>query len=140
MRVKGQDHAIVAVSQAIRLSRSGLKNPNKPIGVFLFAGATGSGKTELAKALAEFLFRDEKKLLRFDMSEFMDEHSVSKLIGSPPGFLGYEEGGQLTEQIRSYPHSVVLLDEIEKAHPKILNIFLQVFDEGVLTDSKGVAV
>jgi ATP-dependent Clp protease ATP-binding subunit ClpC len=135
--VKGQDHAIVAVSQAIRLSRSGLKNPNKPIGVFLFVGATGSGKTELAKALAEFLFRDEKKLLRFDMSEFMDEHSVSKLIGSPPGFLGHEAGGQLTEQIRSYPHSVVLLDEIEKAHPKILNIFLQVFDEGVLTDSKG---
>jgi len=136
-RVKGQDHAISSVSQAVRLSRSGLKNPSKPIGVFLFAGAIGSGKTELAKALAEFLFRDEKKLLRFDMSEFMDEHSVSKLIGSPPGFLAYEQGGQLTERIRTHPNSVVLLDEIEKAHPKIFDIFLQVFDEGVLTDAKG---
>ena len=137
MRVKGQDHAISSVSQAVRLSRSGLKNPNKPIGVFLFAGAIGSGKTELAKALAEFLFRDEKKLLRFDMSEFMDKHSVSKLIGSPPGFLAHEQGGQLTERIRTHPNGVVLLDEIEKAHPKILDIFLQVFDEGVLTDAKG---
>lgn len=137
IRVKGQDHAIASVSQAIRLSRSGLKNPDKPIGVFLFAGATGSGKTELAKALAEFLFRDEKKFLRVDMSELMDEHSVSKLIGSPPGFLGHEQGGQLTERIRTHPHSVVLFDEIEKAHPKVLDIFLQVFDEGVLTDSKG---
>jgi ATP-dependent Clp protease ATP-binding subunit ClpC len=136
-RVKGQNTAIAAVSQAVRLSRSGLKNPKKPIGVFLFAGATGSGKTELAKALAGFLYGDERKLLRFDMSEFMDEHSVSKLIGSPPGFRDHEQGGQLTEKIRSHPYSVVLFDEIEKGHPKIMDIFLQIFDEGILTDSRG---
>lgn len=136
-RVVGQSEAIKAVSSALRTARTGLKAPNKPIGVFLFAGASGSGKTELAKALAELLFRDESKLLRFDMSEFMEEHSVSKLIGAPPGYRDHEQGGQLTERIRSSPYSVVLLDEIEKAHPRILDLFLQVFDEGFITDSRG---
>jgi len=136
-RVVGQSEAIKAVSSALRTARTGLKAPNKPIGVFLFAGASGSGKTELAKALAELLFRDESKLLRFDMSEFMEEHSVSKLIGAPPGYRDHEQGGQLSERIRSSPYSVVLLDEIEKAHPRILDLFLQVFDEGFITDSRG---
>lgn len=136
-RVKGQDSALCLVSDTIRMARAGLRNDSKPVGVFLLAGPTGSGKTELAKAVAEFLFGNENRMIRFDMSEFMDGHSVSKLIGSPPGFVGHEEGGQLTEKIRSNPYTVLLLDEVEKAHPKILDIFLQVFDEGVLTDSHG---
>lgn len=136
-RVKGQPQAIRAVSQAIRLSRSGLKAPDRPIGVFLFAGPSGTGKTEMGKALTEALFGSDSKLIRFDMSEFMEAHSVSKLIGAPPGFIGHELAGQLTERVRNQPHSVLLLDEIEKAHPKILDLFLQVFDNGFLTDSHG---
>lgn len=137
-RVKGQKHAIESVSEAIRLARSGLKQPGRPIAAFLFAGPSGTGKTELSKALAECLFGDEKQLIRIDMSEYMEAHSVSKLIGAPPGFIGHEERGQLTERVRSQPYSVVLLDEVEKAHPKILDLFLQVFDSGTLTDSHGV--
>jgi len=136
-RVMGQPQAIKAVSSALRTARTGLKSPHKPVGVFLFAGASGSGKTELAKSIAALLFKDESKLLRFDMSEFMEEHSVSKLIGSPPGYRDHDQGGQLTERIRTSPYSVVLLDEIEKAHPRILDLFLQVFDEGFITDSRG---
>lgn len=136
-RVKGQPEAISSVAEAVRLARAGLKKPERPAGVFLFAGPTGTGKTELAKALAEFLFHDEKRLIRFDMSEFMEEHSVSKLIGAPPGYVGHDDGGQLTDVIRTHPYSVVLFDEIEKAHPKILDLFLQIFDEGTLTDSQG---
>jgi ATP-dependent Clp protease ATP-binding subunit ClpC len=136
-RVMGQTDAIAAVAESIRLARAGLKKPDRPMGVFLFAGPTGTGKTELAKSLAEFLFHDEKRIIRFDMSEFMEEHSVSKLIGSPPGYIGHDEGGQLTDAIRTHPYSVVLFDEIEKAHPKVLDVFLQIFDEGVLTDSQG---
>lgn len=137
-RVKGQRRAIEAVSEAIRLARSGLKQGGRPIGVFLFAGPSGTGKTELAKALAECLFGNEKQLIRIDMSELMEAHSISKLIGAPPGFIGHDQGGQLTDQIRSQPYSVVLLDEVEKAHPKILDIFLQIFDNGFITDSHGV--
>lgn len=137
-RVKGQRRAIEAVCEAICLARSGLKQGGRPIGVFLFAGPSGTGKTELAKALAECLFGNEKPLIRIDMSEFMEAHSVSKLIGAPPGFIGHDQGGQLTEQVRSQPYSVVLLDEVEKAHPKVLDIFLQVFDNGFITDSHGV--
>lgn len=136
-RVKGQSEAVTAVAEAVRLARAGLKKPERPAGVFLFVGPTGTGKTELAKALAEFLFHDEKRLIRFDMSEFMEEHSVSKLIGSPPGYVGHDEGGQLSDAIRTHPYSVVLLDEIEKAHPKVLDLFLQVFDDGMLTDAQG---
>jgi ATP-dependent Clp protease ATP-binding subunit ClpC len=136
-RVKGQDHALALVADSIRLAKSGLRNESKPIAVFLLAGPTGTGKTELAKAVAEFLFGGETHMIRLDMSEFMESHSVSKLIGSPPGYVGYEEGGRLTEKIRSTPSTVILLDEIEKAHPKIMDVFLQVFDEGVLTDSRG---
>lgn len=136
-RVKGQDDALVAVADVLRLAKSGLRNILKPLGIFLLAGPTGSGKTELAKAVAEFLFGDENHMLRLDMSEFVEEHSVSKLIGSPPGYRDHEQGGQLTERIRSNPYTVVLLDEVEKAHPKVLDIFLQLFDEGVLTDSRG---
>jgi ATP-dependent Clp protease ATP-binding subunit ClpC len=136
-RVKGQPRAIHAVANAVRVARSGMKDPRKPIAVFLFAGPTGTGKTELAKALAEFLFGSESSLLRFDMSEYMEEHSVSKLIGAPPGYKGHDEGGKLTDAVRSNPYSVVLLDEIEKAHPRVLDLFLQVFDEGMLTDSRG---
>lgn len=138
LRVKGQRRAITAVSEAIRWAHSGLKEAGHPIGVFLFAGPSGTGKTELAKALTACLFGDENHLIRIDMSEFMEEHSVSKLIGAPPGFIGHEQGGQLTERVRSRPHSVVLLDEVEKAHPKVLDIFLQVFDNGFLTDSHGM--
>lgn len=136
-RVKGQSHAIESVSEAIRLARSGLKKPGRPIAAFLFAGPSGTGKTELSKALAECLFGDENQLIRIDMSEYMEEHSVSKMIGAPPGFIGHEERGQLTERIRSQPFSVILLDEVEKAHPKILDLFLQVFDSGTMTDAHG---
>ncbi len=139
-RVIGQDDAVIAVSNAIRRSRAGLQDENRPIGSFIFLGTTGVGKTELARALAEFLFDDEKAIVRIDMSEYMEKHSVSRLIGAPPGYVGYEEGGQLTEAVRRKPYSVVLLDEIEKAHPDVFNILLQVLDEGRLTDSKGKTV
>ena len=128
--VVGQPFAITAVSEAIRRSRAGLSDPKRPIGVFLFVGPTGVGKTELAKALAEQLFNKEEAMIRLDMSEYMEKHTVSKLIGSPPGYVGYDEGGQLTEAIRRHPYSVVLLDEIEKAHPDVFNILLQIFDDG----------
>jgi len=136
-RVVGQDFAVRAVSETVRRSRAGLQDPLRPLGVFLFLGPTGVGKTELAKALAEQLFNKEDAIIRLDMSEYMERHSVSKLIGSPPGYVGYEEGGQLTEQIRRHPYSIVLLDEIEKAHHDVFNMLLQIFDEGRLTDSKG---
>jgi ATP-dependent Clp protease ATP-binding subunit ClpB len=136
-RVVGQEEAIVAVSDAIRRSRAGLQDPKKPLGSFLFIGTTGVGKTELAKALAELLFDDEKAMVRIDMSEYMEKHSVSRLIGSPPGYVGYDEGGQITEAVRNHPYSVVLLDEIEKAHPDVFNILLQVLEDGRLTDNKG---
>jgi len=139
-RVVGQDFAVTAVSEAIRRSRSGLGDPNRPMGVFLFLGPTGVGKTELAKALAEQLFDREDAIVRLDMSEYMEKHSVSKLIGSPPGYIGYEEGGQLTEALRRHPYSVVLFDEIEKANPDVFNILLQIFDDGRITDSKGRTV
>lgn len=136
-RVVGQEEAIEAVSDAVRRSRAGLQNPNKPIGSFLFLGTTGVGKTELAKALAEYLFDDENAMTRIDMSEYQERHSVSRLVGAPPGYVGYDEGGQLTEAVRRKPYSVILLDEIEKAHPDTFNILLQVLDEGRLTDNKG---
>ena len=136
-RVVGQEEAIIAVSDAVRRSRAGLQNPQKPIGTFLFLGTTGVGKTELAKALAEYLFDDENSMTRIDMSEYQERHSVSRLVGAPPGYVGYDEGGQLTEAVRRKPYSVVLLDEIEKAHPDTFNILLQVLDEGRLTDNKG---
>ena len=136
-RVVGQEEAIEAVSDAVRRSRAGLQNPNKPIGSFLFLGTTGVGKTELAKALAEYLFDDENSMTRIDMSEYQERHSVSRLVGAPPGYVGYDEGGQLTEAVRRKPYSVVLLDEIEKAHPDTFNVLLQVLDEGRLTDNKG---
>jgi ATP-dependent Clp protease ATP-binding subunit ClpC len=139
-RVISQDKAISALSRAIRRSRAGLKSPHRPIGSFLFLGPTGVGKTEMARTLAQFLFGSEKSLIRFDMSEFMEKHSVSKLIGSPPGYVGYEEGGQLTERVKRSPYSVVLLDEIEKAHPDVFNILLQVFEDGQLTDGLGNTV
>ena len=136
-RVIGQKEAIAAVSDAIRRSRAGLSDPNRPIGSFIFLGSTGVGKTELAKALAQFLFSDDEALVRIDMSEFQEKHSVSRLIGAPPGYVGYDEGGQLTEAVRRKPYSVILLDEIEKAHPDVFNILLQVLDDGRLTDNKG---
>ena len=136
-RVVGQEEAIAAVSDAIRRSRAGLQDPKKPIGSFLFLGTTGVGKTELAKALAEYLFDDENAMTRIDMSEYQEKHAVSRLVGAPPGYVGYDEGGQLTEAVRRRPYSVVLLDEIEKAHPDTFNILLQVLDEGRLTDNKG---
>jgi len=136
-RVVGQEEAIIAVADAVRRSRAGLQNPNKPIGSFLFLGTTGVGKTELAKALAEYLFDDENAMTRIDMSEYQERHAVSRLVGAPPGYVGYDEGGQLTEAVRRRPYSVVLLDEIEKAHPDTFNILLQVLDEGRLTDNKG---
>ncbi|HAX47880.1 MAG TPA: hypothetical protein DCX92_02745 [Bacteroidetes bacterium] len=139
-RVIGQDEAINAVANAIRRSRAGLQDINRPIGSFIFLGTTGVGKTELAKALAEFLFDDEHNMIRIDMSEYMEKFSVSRLIGAPPGYVGYEEGGQLTEAVRRKPYSVVLLDEIEKAHPDVFNILLQLLDEGTLTDSQGRTV
>jgi len=136
-RVIGQDEAISAISRAIRRARAGISEENKPLGSFLFLGPTGVGKTETARALAEFLFDDEKALIRLDMSEYMERHTVSKIIGSPPGYVGYEEAGQLTEKVRRRPYSVILLDEIEKAHPEVFNILLQIFEDGRLTDSKG---
>ena len=139
-RVIGQDEAIKAVSNAIRRSRAGLSDPNRPIGSFLFLGPTGVGKTELCKALAEFLFDTEEAMVRIDMSEFMEKHSVARLIGAPPGYVGYEEGGYLTEAVRRRPYSVILLDEMEKAHPDVFNILLQVLDDGRLTDGQGRTV
>ena len=139
-RVVGQDQAIRAVSDAVRRSRAGLQNEKRPIGSFLFLGTTGVGKTELAKALAEFLFNDENMMTRIDMSEYQERHSVSRLVGAPPGYVGYDEGGQLTEAVRRKPYSVILLDEIEKAHPDVFNILLQVLDDGRLTDNKGRTV
>lgn len=139
-RVVGQDHAIEKVSHAVRRSRAGLQDTNKPIGSFIFLGPTGVGKTETAKALAEFLFDDEQAMVRIDMSEFMEKHAVSRLVGAPPGYVGYEEGGYLTEAVRRRPYSIVLLDEIEKAHPDVFNILLQILDDGRLTDSQGRTV
>jgi ATP-dependent Clp protease ATP-binding subunit ClpB len=136
-RVVGQDEAIGAVSDAIRRSRAGLQDPKKPIGSFIFLGTTGVGKTELAKALAEYLFDDDSMMTRIDMSEYQEKHAVSRLLGAPPGYIGYEEGGQLTEAVRRKPYSVILLDEIEKAHPDVFNVLLQVLDDGRLTDNKG---
>ena len=139
-RVVGQHEAILSISDAVRRSRSGLQDPNRPIGSFVFLGPTGVGKTETAKAVAEFLFNDEKAIIRIDMSEYMEKHAVARLIGAPPGYVGYEEGGQLTEAVRRRPYAVVLFDEIEKAHGDVFNIFLQILDEGRLTDSKGRTV
>ncbi|HMW25924.1 MAG TPA: AAA family ATPase, partial [Ferruginibacter sp.] len=139
-RVVGQDEAIEAVSDAIRRSRAGLQDPKKPIGSFIFLGTTGVGKTELAKALAEYLFDDDSMMTRIDMSEYQEKHTVSRLVGAPPGYVGYDEGGQLTEAVRRKPYSVVLLDEIEKAHPDVFNVLLQVLDDGRLTDNKGRVV
>jgi ATP-dependent Clp protease ATP-binding subunit ClpB len=139
-RVVGQDEAITAVADAIRRSRAGLQDPKKPIGSFIFLGTTGVGKTELAKALADYLFDDESMMTRIDMSEYQEKHTVSRLIGAPPGYVGYDEGGQLTESVRRKPYSVVLLDEIEKAHPDVWNVLLQVLDDGRLTDNKGRVV
>jgi ATP-dependent Clp protease ATP-binding subunit ClpB len=140
LRVVGQDEAVTALCNAVRRSRSGLSDPNRPIGTFLFLGPTGVGKTELSKALADFLFNDPNAMIRIDMSEFMEPHSVARLIGAPPGYVGYEEGGRLTEAVRRKPYSVILLDEIEKAHPDVFNVLLQVFDDGRLTDGKGKTV
>lgn len=136
-RVAGQKEAITALSDAVRRSRAGLQDPKRPIGSFIFLGTTGVGKTELAKALAEYLFSDENAMVRIDMSEYQERHAVSRLVGAPPGYVGYDEGGQLTEAVRRKPYSVVLLDEIEKAHPDVFNILLQVLDDGRLTDNKG---
>jgi len=139
-RVAGQDEAIEAIADAIRRSRAGLSDAKRPIGSFIFLGTTGVGKTELAKALAEYLFDDEQAMIRIDMSEYQERHAVYRLIGAPPGYVGYDEGGQLTEAVRRRPYSVVLLDEIEKAHPDVFNILLQVLDDGHLTDNKGRVV
>ena len=139
-RVIGQDEAVQSVADAILRSRAGIQDPNRPIGSFLFLGPTGVGKTELAKALAECLFDDEKNLIRIDMSEYMEKYSVSRLIGAPPGYVGYDEGGQLTEAVRRQPYSVVLFDEVEKAHPDVFNVLLQVLDDGRITDSQGRTV
>ena len=139
-RVIGQDEAIRAMSDAIRRSRAGLSDPNKPYGSFLFLGPTGVGKTELSKAVASFLFDTEESMIRIDMSEFMEKHSVARLIGAPPGYVGYEEGGYLTEAVRRRPYSVILMDEVEKAHPDVFNVLLQVLDDGRLTDGHGRTV
>ncbi len=139
-RLIGQEEAVKAVSKAIRRARAGLKDPKRPIGSFIFLGPTGVGKTELARALAESMFGDEDAMIRIDMSEYMEKHATSRLVGSPPGYVGYEEGGQLTEKVRRKPYSVVLLDEVEKAHPEVFNILLQVLEDGRLTDSKGRTV
>ena len=139
-RVVGQDEAVVAVANAIRRSRAGLSDPNRPIGSFLFLGPTGVGKTELARTLADFLFDDERAMVRIDMSEYMEKHSVARLVGAPPGYVGYDQGGQLTEAVRRRPYSVVLLDELEKAHNDVFNVLLQVLDDGRLTDGQGRTV
>ena len=139
-RVVGQEEALVAVANAVRRARAGLQDPNRPIGSFLFLGPTGVGKTELTKALAEFLFDDERAMVRIDMSEFMEKHSVSRLIGAPPGYVGYDEGGVLTEAVRRRPYQVILFDEVEKAHEDVFNILLQVLDDGRLTDGQGRTV
>ena len=139
-RVIGQDEAITAVSDAVRRSRAGLQDPKRPIASFIFLGTTGVGKTELARALAEYLFDDEQMMTRIDMTEYQEKFSVTRLIGAPPGYVGYDEGGQLTEAVRRKPYSVVLFDEIEKAHPDVFNTLLQVLDDGRLTDSKGRTV
>ena len=139
-RVVGQDEAVKAVSEAVVRARAGIKDPNRPIGSFIFLGPTGVGKTELAKTLAEVLFDDERNMVRIDMSEYMEKHTVSRLIGAPPGYVGYDEGGQLTEAVRRRPYSVILLDEIEKAHADVFNVLLQVLDDGRLTDGQGRSV
>ena len=139
-RVIGQDEALTAVSNAVRRARAGLQDPNRPVGSFIFLGPTGVGKTETARALAEFLFDDERAMIRLDMSEYMEKHAVARMIGAPPGYVGYEEGGQLTEAVRRRPYSVILFDEIEKAHPDVFNVLLQILDDGRLTDSKGRTV
>ncbi|MFL5767793.1 MAG: AAA family ATPase, partial [Actinomycetota bacterium] len=139
-RVIGQDEAVHAVANAVRRSRAGLQDPNRPIGSFIFLGPTGVGKTELARALADFLFDDERAMVRIDMSEYQERHAVSRLVGAPPGYVGYEEGGQLTEAVRRRPYSVVLLDEIEKAHQDAFNVLLQLLDDGRLTDGQGRTV
>src|SRR3569832_920839 len=139
-RVIGQDQAVAAIANAVRRARAGLQDPNRPMGSFIFLGPTGGGKTELARALAEFLFDDESSMIRIDMSEYQEKHTVSRLIGAPPGYGGYEESGQLTEAVRRRPYSVVLFDEIEKAHPEVLNVMLQLLDDGRLTDGKGRTV
>ena len=139
-RVIGQDEAVTKVSEAILRSRAGIQDPNRPLGSFLFLGPTGVGKTELAKTLAQALFDDEKNMVRIDMSEYMEKFSVSRLIGAPPGYVGYDEGGQLTEAVRRHPYSVVLFDEVEKAHPDVFNVLLQVLDDGRITDSQGRTV
>jgi ATP-dependent Clp protease ATP-binding subunit ClpB len=136
-RVVGQDEAVAAVANAVRAARAGLQDPNRPLGSFLFLGPTGVGKTETARALAEFLFDDEGALIRIDMSEYQEKHAVSRLIGAPPGYVGYDEAGQLTEAVRRRPYSVVLFDEVEKAHPEVLNVLLQLLDDGRLTDAQG---
>lgn len=136
-RVVGQDEAVKAVAKAIRRGRVGLKDPKRPIGSFIFLGPTGVGKTELSKALAEAMFGDEDSIIRVDMSEYMEKHSVSKMVGSPPGYVGFDEGGQLTDKVRTKPYSVILFDEIEKAHPDVFNILLQILEDGILTDSQG---
>ena len=139
-RLIGQRGAVTAVSDAVRRSRAGLSDPNRPTGSFLFLGPTGTGKTELAKSLADFLFDDERAIVRIDMSEYSEKHSVARLVGAPPGYVGYDEGGQLTEAVRRRPYSVVLLDEVEKAHPEVFDILLQVLDDGRLTDGQGRTV
>jgi ATP-dependent Clp protease ATP-binding subunit ClpB len=139
-RIVGQDEAVQAVANAIRRARAGLKDPKRPIGSFIFLGPTGVGKTELAKALAELLFDDEEAMVRIDMSEYQEQHTVSRLIGAPPGYVGYEEGGQLTEAVRRRPYRVILFDEVEKAHPDVWNILLQVLEDGRLTDGHGRTV
>ncbi|HEV8592013.1 MAG TPA: AAA family ATPase, partial [Pyrinomonadaceae bacterium] len=139
-RVIGQDEGLQAVANAVRRARAGLQDPNRPVGSFIFLGPTGVGKTETARALAEFLFDDERAMVRLDMSEYMEKHAVARMIGAPPGYVGYEEGGQLTEAVRRRPYSVVLFDEIEKAHPDVFNVLLQILDDGRLTDSKGRVV
>jgi ATP-dependent Clp protease ATP-binding subunit ClpC len=139
-RVIGQNDAVQAVSRAVRRARAGLKNPKRPIGSFIFLGPTGVGKTELGRALAEAMFGSEEAIIRLDMSEYMEKHAVARMIGSPPGYVGYDEGGQLTEKVRRKPYSVILLDEIEKAHPDVFNILLQVLEDGRLTDGQGRTV
>lgn len=136
-RVVGQEEAVEAVSKAVRRGRAGLKDPNRPIGSFLFLGPTGVGKTELSKALAEAVFGEDNEIIRVDMSEYMEKHSVSKMIGSPPGYVGYEDGGQLSEKVRRHPYSVILFDEIEKAHSDVFNILLQILEDGHVTDAHG---